>query len=372
MTTEDAKRLRKLVKEGNYSKIYEIYGQKKYLNVTTLSYKMKEIDSLLNDGRFNEFYEKYGESIYMGYIKRMMKADIENELGIKPGFVNCLFFENLRKPLNFVRKSIFNVGFCALFSPLFLLGGSNSIIKENNVLYAEVLDEYNNEIEAYASYINSLGLTDLEIIVKVINDMWTNIEGYKECDNYDTIGHTRLGLYNDGYGVCRNMADDFTARMNAINKDYEACNINVYIDEFDINNTKRTILEDNETVSDDLNTTSSIDIGKVFGNHMVTAITLKEDNVILIVDATNPSIGILNNGKIYMLSKAIDGLDIKEFGNTILGYEGYLEYQKKIYKSYINKFEYEKLNDKYGIDRQNEVLNNVIEEYDEDYYRIRK
>lgn len=54
---------------------------------------------------------------------------------------------------------------------------------------------------------------------------------------------------------------------------------------------------------------------KIFGNHMVTAIDIPKQNTILILDPTNPSIGTIKNGKIYMFSnKEGKGMDLAFWG----------------------------------------------------------
>lgn len=375
MKKEDRKNIRKLLKEKQYDRIYKLYGTNTYLRVSPGSHVRKDIKSLMDDGRYFELYEKYGEDIYSKYEKRIMRADIRNEVGIKPGFINCVFFEKLKRNLKTVKTMAFTLGLIAAITPGLFIGLSEMVINDNEIIYESLIDEYDKEIEEYADYINSLGLTDLEIIVKVMNDMWFNIDGYKNPEEaYDSVGFNRLALYNDGYGVCRNMADDFTARINAINPNYEACNLSVYIADADFNNIQRTILETNETVeSTDPKEIKEplIDLSDFVGNHMVSCVKLKNEDVILIVDPTNPSIGVLENGKIKMLSNAVDGIDIKELGMSVLGIDGYLKYQRKILESFTMKSKFDEMNGKYGIEAQNDALNDIIEKYDEEHYNVR-
>lgn len=375
MEKEDKMNIRKLVKEKEYDRVYKLYGTDVYLKVAPGRHQRKDIKELINDGRFYEIYEKYGEDIYAKYEKAIMRADVRNEVGIKPGFINCLFLEKLKRQMKVIKTISFALGVSLAAIPGVVMGLSTVTMNENELAYESLIEEYDKEIEEYANYINGLGLNDLEIIVKVMNDMWSNIDGYKNpAETYDSIGFNRLALYNDGYGVCRNMADDFTARMNAINPDYEACNLNVYINSAHTNNIERTIIQTNETVEVSTNESRKeplIDITDIFGNHMVSCIKLKEENVILIVDPTNPSIGVLVDGKIKMLSGTENGLDIKEIGMTILGAEGYSKYQKKMSQSLNTKNDLNELNEKYGIEAQNEVLNDIIEKYDEDHYNVR-
>lgn len=374
---KELKEINELKREKKYDDIYYKYGREVYMNETPYSYKLKEKKKLLKDGRFLDIYEKYGEKIYSKNLKKMHKFDVQNEIGIKRCSFNYLFFEKCTKGIKLIKKSILGASLVATAAPVTFASLVSSVIYDNKSEYQNELDEYNKEINKYADYINSLGLTDLEIIVKVINDMWSNIEGYKNPDDYDILGYHRLSLYMDGYGVCRNMADDFTARMNAINPEYEACNLNVYIDteKTVVNNTKRTIINDNETVNnnDDENVDSNdLSLGdKLIGNHLVTCIKLKKENILLIVDPTNPSIGLLKNGEIYMFSDGIDSIDIRTLGSSTLGMSNFMGYMGKVLESYNTDGNYNELNKKYNIEAQNEVLEEIIEEYDEKYYRIK-
>ena len=206
MKKEDIEKIYKLIKEKKYDQVYKLYGTNTYLAITPNKHKKNDIKSLIAEGRFFELYEKYGENVYSKYEKAIMRADVKNELGVKPGFINCAFLENIKRKLKVIKTLAFATGLVVAASPVVLTVLSTSVIKESEAKYEDVLDEYNNEIDEYAKYINGLGLNDLEVIVKVMNDMWSNIEGYKNPDEtYDSIGFNRLALYNDGYGICRNI-----------------------------------------------------------------------------------------------------------------------------------------------------------------------
>lgn len=369
--------INRLKRDKKYDDIYYKYGKEVYMNETPYSYKLKDKKKLLKDGRFLDIYEKYGEKVYSKNLKKMHKIDIKNEIGVKRCSFNYSFFEKCTKGIKLIKKSILGASLVATVTPFAYASLVSSVISDNENKYSNELDEYDKEVKKYADYINSLGLTDLEIIVKVINDMWTNIEGYKNPGDNDVLGYHRLSIYVAGYGVCRNMADDFTARMNAINPEYEACNLNVYIDgeKVVVNNTERNIINDNETVNnnDDENVDSNeLSFGdKLVGNHLVTCIKLKKENVLLIVDPTNPSIGLLKNGEIYMFSDGIDSIDIRTLGGSTLGMSNFMDYMDRVLESYHTDANYNELNKKYNIEAQNEVLEDIIEEYDENHYRIK-
>lgn len=371
-----------LMKEKKYDEIYQKYGRETYLRVVSNKHQIRDIDKLMDEGRFFELYEKYGEKIYRDYLREMKKVDVENELGIKFKFNNYLFFENMTQNLKIIRNqaakvmlglTIVSGGFSTMISSQY-----DQVIENNSKVYQSEIKDYDEEIKTYAEHINSMNLSDLEIIMKVMNDMWNSIDGYKTPDMYDAIGYPRLALYMDGYGVCRNMADDFTARMNAINPNYEACNLNVYLKEAEINNIRRTTLVNYNTIADNSEQEENIDykseiISNLTGNHMVSCVKLKEDDVLLIVDPTNPSIGVLKNGEITMLSNQImKEIKIKPVGNLMLGSDNRKEYLKKLTESLFTAGDINTLKEKYGITSQNETLEEIIEKYSANHYHTRK
>ena len=371
-----------LMKEKKYDEIYQKYGRETYLRVVSNKHQIRDIDKLMDEGRFFELYEKYGEKIYRDYLREMKKVDVENELGIKFKFNNYLFFENMTQNLKIIRNqaakvmlglTIVSGGFSTMISSQY-----DQVIENNSKVYQSEIKDYDEEIKTYAEHINSMNLSDLEIIMKVMNDMWNSIDGYKTPDMYDAIGYPRLALYMDGYGVCRNMADDFTARMNAINPNYEACNLNVYLKEAEINNIRRTTLVNYNSIADNSEQEENIDykseiISNLTGNHMVSCIKLKEDDVLLIVDPTNPSIGVLKNGEITMLSnQMMKGIKIKPVGNLMLGSDNRKEYLKKLTESLFTAGDINTLKEKYGITSQNDTLEEIIEKYSANHYHTRK
>ena len=195
-----------------------------------------------------------------------------------------------------------------LCSSLIFGTSDNKLINQNTITYSEEINEYNNYIKEYSEEIKSLELNDLQTIMKVIKDTWESIDGYKVCDDL-VFGYYRLSFYEEEkIGVCTSFADDFTAKMNEINPLYNARNIVVYLDDsetadFKVANIERTILGDSE--NDETNENSDLRdviLTKLFGNHMVSAVDIPGQNITLIVDSTNPAIGIFKSGKIYIFN----------------------------------------------------------------------
>ncbi len=378
--------LRKLKKAKKYDDIYQIYGQEAYLKNTPSRYLKKDMNSLVKDNRFYELYEKYGEANYKKYIKQMQKVDVQYELGLKPGFLNYATLDNIGQKMKLVAtKSAFAVSTIGTCMPLLLTGmfvvEGTSTSREASEKFADEFAEYNAEIEKYAEYINGLGLNDLEIIIKVIYDMYSNVSYRDGSSMYDTYGSQRLHLYYNGYGVCRNMADDFSARLNAINPDYDACNLAVFIYGAELNDIEVKVDTVNETVIGGESTNSSTEANTNFfndylqgisGNHMVSCIYLKSEDVYLIVDPTNPSIGVIKDGEIYMLSDLQpDGIEVKPYGNLISGIDQYSDYRERAKKSGSQDVDIEALKKKYGIDAQNEALEFVKKNTTTDHYNTK-
>lgn len=359
-----------LKKQKQYDQIYKLYGSEKYLRCTPINVLKKERKRLLNEGKFNEYYEKFGEEDYNSHEKYIRRKDIERELGIHINIFNMPLLGRLER-LKIFRKPLLKGGLLILSTFLTVMlqlqATSTKLVKENEIEYAENINEYNQEIEQYAEYIKSLNLSDFEVALKVMSDMWANIDGYKTPSDLDEMGVFRLSLYENGYGVCRNMADDYTARMNAINPEFDAKNLVVYIDSAEINDIKRTILPEEESVSSSDNTNQK---GKMLGNHLVSCIRLKEEGITLIVDPTNPSIGIFKNGKIYMLSKAKTGIKIPILNQSIYDYSYQLGSLKEILQSFLVNGSYEEYMEKYGITSQNEILQD-IQELESSHYHIK-
>ncbi len=245
---------------------------------------------------------------------------------------------------------------------------NNQTIEENTKKYSEEIDEYNQSIEDYANYINSLNLTDLQIIMKVINDQW---EMYKYGQDEDLItGYYRLSFQENGYGVCTSFADDFTAKMNAINPAYEAKNVYCYVSDsimketieiVDIERKKVSSPEpvrieneeeqypsyqepndkenQQEEATQEPNQSTNLITRilfstKVYGNHTVSMIKIPGEEYNLIVDPTNLMIGVIKDGQIYMFNtNSEDTIEYVQKGNIVLGGKDYVSRKDTYYES---------------------------------------
>lgn len=321
-TKERVNEVLRLRKNGEFDKIFELYGYQVFNVAVTTKFKNKDIETLFDQGRFEDIYRRYGAKEYEKFISEMQPLDVYNETGSK-------FQMQLSKIKNTIKYKILPGLFTASLA-LGITAGENAVeVKklkdEEAIKYEQELNEYNNNVEKYADEVKSMNLTDLQTVMKVMDDMWENIDGYGE-PKIDSVFFPRLDMTEGGVGVCRNMADDVTAKLNAINPEYNARNLTVYLDSeeltsegFSMADIKRNILEDNETVveentenqdgadnsegekedKNELTEAQKEKLSKYVGNHLVTALDLKEEDVTLIIDSTNCNLGVFEDGKIY-------------------------------------------------------------------------
>lgn len=240
----------------------------------------------------------------------------------------------------------------------------NNIKLESEEEYEDELKLYNEEIKKYAKYIKRLNLSDFEIIIKIIYDIW-NIYGYKdECiDSKFYKGVDRLYLYKNKYGVCRHFADDMVYRLNEINPKYNARIITLEIDDNEdgyylpIKRKKYNDDETNELISDK---EEQIDnkSRKNYGNHMACLVDLP-NNITLIVDPTNTSIGYIRNKTInYFECKT--KYKINKNGSYIFNGNHFFKTAKDNLKLPIrNLTTYKKIDEKYGKNMQEKALERI-------------
>ena len=359
MNKEDKIRIKKLKKEKKYNEIYIEYGQKEYLKNIPSKVKRKELKFLKKEGRYQDIYNKYGNEEYCKILNRAMFKEIRETRGISKALLWELkiFFKIIvETPL--VTASAFAV--------VYSIKG-NIELQYNEIKYKNEIELYNNKINDYADEVNSMDLSDTQIFMKVMDDMWGNIKGYKNPEK-DIYGFLELDLASeDGYGVCRNMASDVAKKLNAIDSRYHARTMAVYVGEnerYKVANIYRNIIENNESNSD-IEKVMNENMEKIFGNHMVTIVDVPEDNLIIVLDPTNPGIGIYKDGEIYMLNSRLEEgteFESKEVTNCFFSGKknGELETVMSFYESFKNsELTKEEIEEKYGIEAQNRALEEV-------------
>ena len=165
------------------------------------------------------------------------------------------------------------------------------------------------------------------------------------------------------------MASDVAKKLNEINPEYNARTMRVEVGhdgKYEIADVEVKILEDNETVNIDSERESTEDkMTEFFGNHMITLVDIKSDNLIMVLDPTNPGIGIYQNGKIEMLN-SVKGNEI-DFDNrnlsTFIGSDGYVR-AFGVIADWVNSYKKcnlskEQIEEKYGLEAQNKALEEV-------------
>lgn len=379
-----------LVENSLYDKIYYYFGSDTYKRYTPVTIQVRDIYILMIEQKYYHLYEKYGNKVYSILLPYIKRQDIKNELGKAPILiVSPKFKQNLISAIITIAVTglLGNIALSSLI--VYSLSRLSTDLEDQGYDLVELdkyLEDYDKSVKAYADYIKGLGLSDLETIVKVIDDMWNNIDGYSlNVDGYvNNPAYFRLALYKLGRGNCKHMSDDFTARMNAINPKYNAYNLYVYMEEISVNNTDRDILDNDP---ENTSSTSAADrgiLGEVLqdylkhriGNHAVSCITIPDTEIKLAVDPTNPSIGIILNGEIVTLTDS-RVKNMKICSDTTLGFrisnaDELVEYLKDYFRSYFSAPNYDDMNDSYGKEAQNEALEILQKTYPEDKYIIDK
>lgn len=293
--------IRKLKQEKKYDQIFIDYGRLAYENYVPIQYRAEDLSKLIKEKRYEEIFNKYGEKIYKEIAEKSMFKEIKAAKG------------NIRAILWKIRHEVKKLGIRLGVAFLGITAISSTenhlVIQVNKVKYESEIEEYNKKISDYAKKINSMNLSDIQIFMKVIDDMWNNIKGYARPEK-NIWGYLELDLATEeGYGVCRNMASDIAKKLNEINPEYNARTINVKINKdgiYEIADVNVKILNHGQEIQNEEEKEKVFDFDKIItdisGNHVVTLVDLQKDNITLVLDPTNPGIGIYKNGKITMFN----------------------------------------------------------------------
>ena len=353
--------IKRLKKEKNYEEIYRKFGSKEYVKNTPSSYRKKDLNKLVKEGKFEDIYSKYGKKVYNNLLSRAKYQEIKENKGRKSAI------------LWRIKRSLKLTGlYLGIASSTFTLSLpvlNASTTKENEIKYEKEIKNYDTQITKYPEEVNEFKLNDVQVFMKVIDDMWNQIKGYKNPE-LDLTGFMELDLASeDGYGVCRNMASDVARKLNEINPDYNARTLVVNMGhdgQYKLADVKRKILEENETVDTDSSSRAVQNkMSDILGNHMITLVDVKSDNLIVVLDPTNPGIGIYQNGKIEMLNSVKGNelnFDTRKFTTFITsnGYKDGAESVIDFADSYQeSKLSPKQIEEKYGLDAQNQALKEV-------------
>lgn len=323
--------------------------------------KEKEIKIMINEGKFLDIYNKYGKGKYKKHLPRMVYDDVYNETNNK-FLALCKETKYIltRQASIIALKSIIYLNLIGCAGCGLIMNISQNEIRNNSKKYEKEIDKYNEHIYSYAEEIKKLKLNDFETIMKVMYDEWNYIDGYG-LGKIDAKGYYRLDLTDpNNAGVCRNIADDVTAKLNAINPEYQAENLIVCMEAGNWTICDISIRHASDYSANNI-TMNNQNSQNIWGNHLITVAKIPNTNILLTIDPTNPSIGILRGGKIYTFSTP-DGNGLEEpiIGNIMYGYSHYIDTIVRNVESFkLCDYNIQELKEQYGIEAQNKILEKI-------------
>lgn len=339
--------------------IYERFGQEAYCKFVPSKYRKKDVKQLLKEQRFLSIYNKHGKREYNSHLVDMRAQDIKYESGSRLKKIAYLMKQFLKIGA-FSTAATITIG----FPPAAMLCASDTAKKELK-LYEVEIQEYLNNIEEYGKEVKKNDFSDLENVMYIMDDMWQGTLGYGE-PLLDLQSYPGLDLAkSDGYGVCRNMADDFARKLNAVDDRYNARVINVYAhgEQYnfpDIERGEYTPEDSEQNSSHDDSAISDI-MTKAFGNHAMVLFHSIEDDVELVADPTNPGVGIFCNGEIIMFNSYGNEPRINDYRPITAMIYG-VDKLAEVPENYIQgmgiytKEEMKSLSDKYCVESQNKAI----------------
>ena len=363
---ETKQEIKRLKKEKKFEEIYDRFGSKIYVKSSPRFYMRRLILELIKEEKYENIRQKFGKRKYNAYLPLIRKNQVLKETKNR-------FLADAAYVAGKFKRGITYLAMGAVIAvPITGAGVTYDHYKEQKAIMEEkkeIIEEYNEDLEEYASYIRSLNLTQKEIVVKVMSDIY---EKYKyKFPTGDVNGFYRFYLYENGYGVCRNIADDFCAKLNAIDSSFNAHIIGCKLNEvskngehirYDImDNIERTIEEDEE---EDM-LTRGLDFLNPdnFGNHVVAVINIKGEQIPLVVDPTNLGMGAIINGKIWMfytIENADDAIDARLL-STIFISEDPLRIVTDFFDSLEFRELFDELKERYGTEALEKTLEKAKE-----------
>lgn len=320
--------------------------------------KKKTINKMIEEGRLEDILRKFGRGEYYRAWKRVKFNTIKTEKGLPYAILQEI-----------------KAGLVSGLKTLGIFALTKASLKSfDYVTHREAIEAYNEKIEEYAEEVRSNNYSDIQIIMKVIDDMWHSIQGYR-TPNREAISYPELNLVTEeGYGVCRNMACDVAKKLNKINPEYNARVIIVSLnDDSDLEKAdiQRKFLPEDDNgfellrANDNEKPTMVERIRNSLGNHVIVLVDIKKDDIILAIDPTNPSLGIYQDGKIKMYNDINnEDWDTKKFFTFLVFIYNPRSFGE-VPSDYIRSFEKPKLSEKelenkYGVIAQNEALAQIM------------
>lgn len=385
-----------LLSNKDFDEIYRVYGKRIYNFVTPVEHKRYDVTKLVNEGNLVELYSKYGK------IDRFVLKKFGKCSALKGDSLKLEKEVPAKKKMSKGMKKVVAVAALIAASPVLLVNGvhlyNQSIVSHNEKVYANELQEYDEYVSEYASEIRNMNLTRIQTIAKVMDDTWKNIDGYGNPD-YDIFGHQELDMYKGKKGQCRNIAKHVGIVLNEIDPSFNARDLYVYQDasaygDNSVANIDRTFLNNqsknlankkywdltietnpdltnafgiptpvkfekltdqpiNPYINVKMEVRTDKSIHELFGNHMVITVDIPEDNVTLVVDPTNPTIGVVKDGEIQMFTTNDGkGLEFSVGGEGLYNkWDDSISYYKACMNSYKCDKSFDELKETYDLNK---------------------
>ena len=384
----------KLLKEKNYDEIFNQYGRNTYNFFVDFKYASEDEKKLLAKNDYATYYKKYGSCREINkYLKKLKKEgkfiEIFSICGNKfDKYKYAIYKRDVKNETgNEIYSKVYTVkkiiaGSASTLLSLFLIF-SGIEIPFNNIQsfyashkYSYMVDEYNQKINRIANEIKQLNLNnDIEIAIKVYEYMILDIKGYLENENYDGLFNLAF-TFENGYGVCRHFAKHFSAIMNAINPEYNAKTIAVFMDQskYTMDTAAKIRIPDLRSINNNNNVTTQNGFEKtlekisnsLFANHLVSTFTPIGADYSIVFDPTNSTFGIISNGEIKTFSTIdYEGLSYRPISQFLVSLDTHsIEVEAELLKSFIfhtSNEEFDELNEIWGHDAQNQTIDNIVD-----------
>lgn len=367
-------RMKKLYREGKDDLIFHEFG------IKTNKYNFIQFLNFIQNDDPNSLVDRFG-------------TIVDNEFhSISAMFSDEKLLTGATRAISWATKRVLMniIGFSLLASPFAIPYAAYLNIDENEVAYASQIEDYKKDNEKYAKQFEGEDLTELEIIMKVMDDMWSRMKGYGEPE-IDAYGFYELDTgRDDGVGVCRNIAPDFAKKMNEINPNFNARTIYVTMDPLysysvDDNYTEpiheglvdgmdivyvvdtehEDVSENTEVTEDGISSNVHVNIT---GNHEIVFLTI--DDMIIAVDPTNLMIGQYVDGEILFFNDTSSGNPVKFDGKeAFTAYMQMFTEKTGVFQDYMNsynkdtKYSFDELKEMMGTKAQEEALRYVRDLY---------
>ncbi len=253
-------------------------------------------------------------------------------------------------------------------------------LENNGIKYKSETEDYNKKMKEYCDKIKKMDLSDLELFIKLIQDLWKNIDGYS-IGKDDFLGYERVYLDMSKKGCCRHFADDFTAKLNYINPKYNARNVMVNLEKsrevFNIPTEFKLVPNDSNKSTNKVDDNDEEDFQNIdneikekiekeiknknnYGNHVVCAVDIPHENITLMIDPTNSIIGYFKGKKIITYGNDKPVFTYTKKDNIIYS-KSFAELLKNRIKMSLNKFKSsDEIDELFGINAQLKAYEKVL------------